>query len=785
MNAGALRRAVLRALAVVLCLVALTDPRPVGGSSDAFPVAVIDVSKSVGAGPPRVHADLRLRTRWIVVADGVQVVVGSAEAPRLGRAATRLGEALRRAAELHPGADVLLLTDGRDTEGDALAGARRVAAAGGRVFVAPPLDPAADVALLSARLLEGGQSPIIRAEVVSSTSGQAEIRLSRDGRIVDRRPIGLTPGGAPLAIELRDPIPPGDGAGYLVTLVPLPGTPDDDPGNNRLAVGLRPEKRVILTWGVAEALLGIAKPQDVVLRSVRDLEDGQLEGVDCLVLANVPWREMGTRLARSLERFVAGGGRLFVLGGPDAYAGGGWAGTRFEERLLPLRVPPEDETGLALVLALDRSGSTAGTALDHLKDATRRAVGGVTPGERIAVLPFAARPGELLPPGTLSHGDEAGRRVLLDALDALDAHGDTDLVAAAREAARRASGIEARERRVILLTDGDPDDPPDEAALAALASELQGRNVQIGALVVGDREAADRLRRTLARRPADVLLLRDADALPLRLLHQIGDLRDERMRLGRPSGFRPVGTAYLPFESRGFRPSGIHRLEVATEQGARARALARYDKPAETQPTVPFAATRSVGAGEVVAVAWGPELEDAAGRTASLAVFVPWIEQMASSADRGLAGEIEGNTLVVRHPAMAGRGALLARAAGTTQLVEVGFGLFRGSLPAGADEGVRVAPLDVPDSARPVRLPSRPPPEQRGAGLDEDAMRAIAAAGGGRRLASGEQPPAARTQSGPHLAPWLLLLACILLVIERAGTKPDGEMTDLNVSETP
>ncbi|MDJ0522358.1 MAG: VWA domain-containing protein, partial [Planctomycetota bacterium] len=569
-------------------------------------MAVVDVSASVGDAPPALPSGVRARSHWVLVADGWQEVVGGAEAVRVGRDATRIGAALRHVAETQPGADVLLVTDGRATDGDAEAGARAVAAAGGRVFTVPPEALRTDVGLLSARLVAAAPRARVRAVIHASTSGRCEVRLVRAGRSVDRHAIELDP-GLVQAVELEDAAPPAEGATYQVVLAPSAGTPDDDPRDNRLAVGLRPERRVALVWGVPEAREEIAG-DGLVVRVARDPDPAQLQGADAVVLANLPWRDVGRDIALALERFVVAGGRLLLLGGPEAYAAGGWAGTPLETNLAPLRVPRKEGTGLALMLAVDRSGSTQGATIAQLKNATRRALQGITPGERMAVLPFAGRPADkLLGPGVVTPGKDETLRAVLDALDGLEARGDTDLPLAIREAARRVHAIEARERRVLLLTDGDPNNPPDADALKDTKLFLQERDVRFGAFVVGDDEAVARLRRHLAAAPEDVTSLEDAAELAGHLLHRVARLRARREIIPvRPT--RLSASATPPFSLDGFLPRSVQQLEVAVDRGARTLLRAHYD---DVEPRVtPLGAVRTVGAGEVAALAWGPAFEE-------------------------------------------------------------------------------------------------------------------------------------------------------------------------------
>ena len=780
MNLDAPRRYALRALVVVLCLAALADLRPTPGRGEVLPIAVVDVSRSVGRMPQALPEDVRVQRTWVVFADGVEEVIGGAEAPTVGRGASRLAAALRHAASAHPGADVVLITDGHGTDGDAKAAARALHAAGGRVYTLAPETPRADVGLEEARLVAGWPAPRVRAVLAASTSGHVRVRLVQGTRVVNERRVAVAP-GARHDVELADPSPPARGGTYHVVLVPERGTPDDDPADDRLSVGLRPARRVVLFWGIPEAA-GFDAGPELVVRSRREAEPEELEGADVVVLGNLPWRDLGNETARALERFVAGGGRLLLLGGPEAYAGGGWAGTRLETALAPLRVPRQEGNQLAMVLALDVSGSTQGARLAHLKEAVRRTVQGLVPGERLGILPFRGEPDAgLLAPGVVGYGDASRREALLAAVDALEARGDTDLPAALRRAAERVAALEARTRRVILLTDGDPDNPPSPEALTQVGTFLRERGIGFGAFVVGDDEAVQRLGRYVAAGPEDVVAVDRVETLPLRLLHALGARRHDKalVHVRRPAELRwaePGDPALAPLP--GLVPGALHALEVAGDAGA--VGLARVQHEGADGYDLPFAGVRTVGAGRVVGLAWGPALEARhAARPAAVAALRPWIQALASASDRGLRADLDGEALVVRWPAAAGAGRILAAAGGpATDLVEAAPGLFRGPLPAGADAGVLVRREAEGGAVRPLHLPARPPAEHRGAGVDRAALQALAAAGGGRRLEPGEPGPAGTAPAGAPLAPWFLLLAGMLLVLDRLGAKPDAGSSD-------
>ncbi|MHC5010684.1 MAG: hypothetical protein ACYTG6_06990, partial [Planctomycetota bacterium] len=201
-------------------------------------------------------------------------------------------------------------------------------------------------------------------------------------------------------------------------------------------------------------------------------------------------------------------------------------------------------------------------------------------------------------------------------------------------------------------------------------------------------------------------------------------------------------------------------------------ALARWDGMEPTER--PFAASRSWGAGRVVALAWGPGAEPHDRHAPAVAWLGALLEGLARESDRGLRADLDGNRLVVQAPSLAGRGAArVIGTEGTSVLVETARGRFEGRLPPGSESGLRIEVRgDGPSGdarQRALHLPARPPPEHRGAGVDEAGLAALAAAGGGRRLGAGEAPPPRRSGPGIPLAPWLLLLACTLLVWERAS----------------
>ncbi|MHC5010458.1 MAG: vWA domain-containing protein, partial [Planctomycetota bacterium] len=255
---------------------------------------------------------------------------------------------------------------------------------------------------------------------------------------------------------------------------------------------------------------------------------------------------------------------------------------------------------------LDRSGSTADRAIRHLVRAAREAATAQGPGEHLAVLPFAAAPDDrLLAPGWISAGDDTGLAILAQSLRDVVPGGGTDIPSAILAAAERVARHPARKHRVLLLTDGDPDQAPDPERLRLVRQRLRALDVDFGALVSGMPEAARRLGELVADRREDVVLLDEAIDIPEALLHEIGRRRSSEERLPSPEQIDWVSPTPLLAPSPA-PLAWVHDLEVVSE-AASVLALARWDGMEPTER--PFAASRSWGAGRVVALAWGPGAE--------------------------------------------------------------------------------------------------------------------------------------------------------------------------------
>lgn len=786
----AARSLVLRFATVGLLALATTRATvPVGARRSLPALAVIDVSDSIRGANDALVAVSDGGEERLLVADGVRLAgLGETRAP-LGTARSRLAHGLRAAADVvAPGAEVWLVTDGWSTEPGVAAAARALRREGHRVHVAPPPVLLADVGLVFARVVGSGPGGVtVAARVASGVAGHVRVSLRRAGQVVAAAEVAVAPGSEE-DLVLADARPVVEPVAYEVLLEAIDGTPDDDPHDDRLVVLARPATPlvVVLDDGAWPAPSADASCRADVVDGARD--PALLGGADALLLAGRRAGALRDEGAARVGALVASGAVLVVLGGPASYGPGGWRGSALE-RLLPLRSSAPEGGETALVICLDRSGSTGEVpvgglaSLPVLVRATQALADAAPADVRIAVLPFADRPDAApLAPGWLRGGDPLGREALRRAAAALTAGGGTDLDAAIAAAADLATRVAARRRRVLVVTDGDPDRALAASSFPRARAALARGAVELGAVVHRDAVAAAALR-ALAAREDDVAVVDDAAALPAALLAAFhrGAARDEVVS---------ARFEVFPMEGEGadalapLAPRALHRLEASADATLLAAAAAPGEAPR------PFAAMRRYGAGRVIALAWGPAFEvdpDAARRA-----LLPFVCQVAAGADRGLVGTVRGDRLVVEAepglgalrvgPTLAVEDGAAARAGvgegtGTVaDLVEVSPGVYEGVLEGALLRGLLevspLAALGADGARRPIRLPSRPPPEARGIGIDRDALAAWAEAGGGRLLPAGRRPAPQRSAWTWPLAPLAALLALGCFVADRASRRP-------------
>jgi uncharacterized protein YegL len=149
------------------------------------------------------------------------------------------------------------------------------------------------------------------------------------------------------------------------------------------------------------------------------------------------------------------------------------------EKLLPLRFEQEkkrDQPSLALVLAIDRSGSMNGPKLELAKDAARGTAELLGADDLISVVAFDS---QAIP---LVRLQRAQNRVRISAdIARLTAGGGTQLLPPLQEAYQQLSSVSAKVKHVILLTDGQAE----YAGIIDLVNQMVAQKITVSTVGVG------------------------------------------------------------------------------------------------------------------------------------------------------------------------------------------------------------------------------------------------------------------------------------------------------------
>jgi Mg-chelatase subunit ChlD len=457
-----------------------------------------------------------------------------------------LHEAFAR-AQLDRPAVIVLLTDGAETQGDAVGPLRALRDAAISVIAmstAPP--PAAEDASIAhldvpaeARV---GDLARLSVEANGRTPGNATISLRLDGTEVARRAVELTavqPTRVDIELPLRaagphvirahvervgDPRPEND---WREAVIEVEGPPRVTyvtvaPSAPPLLQSLRAggwDVSMLAPPAFAAQGAGTAPPALIVLDDVA-LDD----------MTSAEWRALDT-----LVRYAGTG--LIVLGGPRSFGAGGYRGSILED-LLPVIAEGADAGRRAAILfVIDSSGSMetdrdGRPRLDLARRALLETLRAIPDDDLVGVTSFALEAREVVPLGR--HG-RLGDTELSFALPA--ASGGTRLGPALRDAVDRLSRAEAEQRLLVLLTDGFT---PEED-LAPIERALADADIQVIALAVG-RDVRLQTLEDLARHTGgSVLRVDDSASLPRLMRREVGERRaPAELGVSRPRAVSPL-----------------------------------------------------------------------------------------------------------------------------------------------------------------------------------------------------------------------------------------------------
>lgn len=508
---------IVRGALVTLLLIALAQPVVVVSETRICTVFAVDVSDSISdealASFHRVVEDaVRMRGRHTFrvmtfarrprAGDVPTLEDGHGSVPQFARhsgdgAGTNIATALSFSYGLFPRGcirRVVLLSDGVQTEGDALGEVARAMRLGVRVSTVPSrIASPAEIAVRDLRLPERirvNEPFDVRVSVFSNRPTRARLVLMQGetlNGLEGTRVVELVAGDND--VRFRSVVrAPGD-VTYTLRLEPL--GPDRFEDNNRYATAVHVQGPPTVLYvegdlaraGYFRAALA-AGDFEVETRGPREFPQTlvEMERYDFVVLSDVGAEAISQGAQVALGRYLREtGGGFLMAGGARGFGLGGWQGSEVE-RLLPVRMDAErrrDLPSVALSLVIDRSGSMQGQPLLLAQSAAIAAARALGPDDLIEVIAFDSEPERVV------RMQPARNRLRIEnELRRLRSGGGTAIFPALDAAAQDLALTRAVTRHVILLTDGEgqPDEPP---RLHVLAESLFADGITVSTVGLG------------------------------------------------------------------------------------------------------------------------------------------------------------------------------------------------------------------------------------------------------------------------------------------------------------
>lgn len=509
---------VCRVLLIVVLVLALCGPRIVMPSGRKFVVFAVDRSESVSNESRRMADDFLNRVVQTAATDEAAFLPFAGEPGAVTEAlpdtttglntrGTNLAAAIEAAsAAIQPFylPHIVLMTDGNQTDGDALAAARSADIPISTVPLESNSNPEVYVSEVTTEGQTRREEPF-HVEVVlhSSHDDEGKLRLFRrqgpssENRLADEQQVTVTAGWN--RVRFIQSISGEQPAEFTAR---IEGFRDTLQENNTAACVVFATLRAGVLLVESESLL--VRHLVAALKSERiDVETRRPDGIPAslaglrqyglLVLSNVPAASLSQAQMELMQTYVRDfGGGLIVIGGDQSFTPGGYRNTILEE-MLPVWCEfdrQEESPSLAMALVIDRSGSMEeGGAIELAKEATRQAVNMLRDKDQVGVIAFQDTCRWVSPLGPC---DDKQR--VLEEIDTIRAGGGTNMYPAMERAYLALNEAFADLKHMIVLTDG-VSHPGD---FDALVERITASGITVSTVAVG-RETVRPLLEDIAR----------------------------------------------------------------------------------------------------------------------------------------------------------------------------------------------------------------------------------------------------------------------------------------------
>ncbi len=503
---------VCRCVIILLLIFALAGLALLRPTSRQFVVLAIDRSLSIDQDAVN-KIDQIVEQAQVHVGDNVLAYMNFATQPtpiletvqELGtfdesqRRGTDLASAIQMAtAAIRPGyvPHIVLMTDGRQTKGDAIQAATSSTSPVSVVPLPVRDDPEVQVAeTIAPAEVRQGEPFYVEVVIASNHDDQGYIDVYRGDILASDSAEPLTIKAGENRFRFRQSIDRERQTDFAVRIRGFDDTLLDN--NAASAVVFASGKPSVLVvdsdvketnhfrWALEEQDLSVqVRPDEGLPRSLAELQK-----FDCLVLSNVPATSMSLQQMEIVRTYVEDlGGGLVMIGGDQSYGLGGYYKTTLEE-ILPVRSNFEKEKekpSLAMVLVIDKSGSMGGQKIELAKDAAKGAAELLGPKDQLGVIAFD---GDSYWVSELHSAADKG--YIIDRISTIEASGGTSIYPALADAYDSLASATAKLKHVILLTDGHST-PGD---FEGIANDMVSARITLSGVAVGQEADQDLLER--------------------------------------------------------------------------------------------------------------------------------------------------------------------------------------------------------------------------------------------------------------------------------------------------
>jgi Mg-chelatase subunit ChlD len=413
---------------------------------------------------------------------------------------TDLADGVRLAANLLPAgyrAREVLLSDGQETTGDAVAAARALHSRGAELDVVPLRASSGPEVLVESvstpQNVTEGERFTIGVRLASNVNTDATLRVYMNDQPLADQSVSLSPGTTDLTFGAQAPQ-----SGLVDVRAELTANQDTLSANNtaRSVVEVQGPPRILVVEqrpGEGDVIASALQSGGVQLERVSpdQLPDTPeaLGSYSAVILADVAASSLSETQQAALQSYVRDLGRgLLAIGGDTSFGQGDYLGTPLDD-VLPVRSSVRSHTDqgrVALLLVIDTSGSMAddpyheGTSkLDMAKQAALLSAQQLSARDQVGILNFDSTPHWLLP---LSPVLGMSPSTIADRVGSLVADGGTEIFGALSTGFDAIKDSDARYKHIILMTDGMSCCAGD---YATLQERMRAANVTLSTIAVG------------------------------------------------------------------------------------------------------------------------------------------------------------------------------------------------------------------------------------------------------------------------------------------------------------